>query len=68
MTISITLTDVYLLFAVPSSIDIGDCLIGGSKVAKFMVRNDGGHGKFCFLPKEKWPATNFKVIYPNNLT
>ena len=51
------------LLTVPSSVDIGDCLIGGTKVIKFMVRNDGGDGKFCFLPKERWPATNFKVEY-----
>lgn len=48
-------------FLVPSVVDIGDCLIGGTKVCKFLVKNEGGDGKFCFLPKEKWPVTNFKV-------
>lgn len=46
----------------PSVINIGECLVGGTKIGKFLVRNDGGDGKFCFLLKEKWPVANFKVI------
>ena len=52
-----------LLFpsSVPSTINIGECLVGGTKIGKFLVRNDGGAGKFCFIEKERWPVTNFRV-------
>ena len=50
-------------FVLPVSpiIDCGHCLIGGQRVAEFKVKNEGGNGRFCIMPKERWPATNFRV-------
>ena len=40
---------------------MGECLVGGCKVTRLTVRNDGGPGRFCMMNKASWPATNFKV-------
>ena len=50
-----------MTISVPEDIDIGQCLVGGVKVAQVRVRNDGGHGRFCIMQKSAWPASNFKV-------
>ena len=42
---------------------MGECLVGGTKIGKFLIKNDGGSGKFCFIPKQIWPVTNFKVLF-----
>ena len=42
---------------------MGECLVGGTKIGKFLIKNDGGSGKFCFIPKQIWPVTNFKVSF-----
>ena len=42
-------------------IDCGHCLIGGQRVAEFQVKNEGGSGRFCIMPRESWPTSNFKV-------
>ena len=57
---------ILLLFVnltVPESLDVGECLIGGSKVSCFTVRNLGGAGRFCVMPSSKWPSRNFKVMH-----
>ena len=47
----------------PPEINVGECLVGGTKIGKFLIKNDGGSGKFCLIPKQIWPVTNFKVSF-----
>ncbi len=53
--------DAFGIFSVPETIDVGDCLIGGCKVSRISLRNEGGPGRFCMMSRSSWPATNFKV-------
>ncbi|CAH1788302.1 unnamed protein product [Owenia fusiformis] len=46
----------------PEVIDTGHCLVGGVRVAQFKVKNTGGPGRFCLMPRKVWPAINFKTI------
>jgi len=50
-----------LYFSVPPVFDVGYCLVGGCQVTQFVIKNKGGHGRFCILPSSAWPTTNFKV-------
>ncbi|XP_072029825.1 LOW QUALITY PROTEIN: deleted in lung and esophageal cancer protein 1-like [Amphiura filiformis] len=43
-------------------IDCGHCLIGGQRIAEFKIKNEGGSGRFSIMPRESWPATNFKSV------
>ncbi|XP_033106181.1 deleted in lung and esophageal cancer protein 1-like [Anneissia japonica] len=45
-----------------SVIDCGYCLVGGIHVAQFIVKNTGGSGRFCIMPRDAWPATNLKSL------
>ena len=31
-------------------------------MTQLVVKNEGGPGRFCFMPSAVWPTTNFKVI------
>lgn len=37
------------IWLVPENIDIGHCLIGDSKSMEFLIENNGGQGRFCFM-------------------
>ncbi|XP_052246606.1 deleted in lung and esophageal cancer protein 1-like isoform X3 [Dreissena polymorpha] len=50
---------------VPSVLDIGYCLVGGCQVTQFVLKNHGGHGRFCIMPSSAWPTTNFKSVVRN---
>ena len=52
---------VFLCVSVPQVMDVGQCLVGGVKIAQFEIRNDGGPGRFALLKTDHWPASNFKV-------
>ncbi|KAK6165505.1 hypothetical protein SNE40_022422 [Patella caerulea] len=45
---------------VPPVWDIGYCLVSGFHVRQFVIKNEGGSGRFCLMPKSSWPAVNFK--------
>ncbi|KAK2147788.1 hypothetical protein LSH36_535g01010 [Paralvinella palmiformis] len=45
---------------IPSTINVGQCLIGGIKVGQFHLKNEGGPGKFCMMSKLAWPSNNLK--------
>ncbi|XP_021361346.1 deleted in lung and esophageal cancer protein 1-like isoform X1 [Mizuhopecten yessoensis] len=49
----------------PPVLDVGYCLVGGCHVVQFIVKNVGGNGRFCILPRSLWPATNFKSVVRN---
>ena len=49
------------LSSVPKVLDVGQCLVGGVKIAQFEIRNEGGSGRFALMKAEQWPASNFKV-------
>ncbi|XP_033743778.1 deleted in lung and esophageal cancer protein 1-like isoform X2 [Pecten maximus] len=49
----------------PPVLDVGYCLVGGCHVVQFIVRNTGGNGRFCIMPRSSWPATNFKSVVRN---
>jgi hypothetical protein len=49
---------------VPPVMEVGCCLVGGFDVTQFAIANEGGPGRFCIIPREMWPATNFKVSWP----
>ncbi|KAL4222937.1 Deleted in lung and esophageal cancer protein 1 [Mactra antiquata] len=50
---------------IPSVLDVGHCLVGGCHVVQFIVKNEGGHGRFCIMPSSAWPTTNFKSVVRN---
>ena len=52
----------------PDTLDVGQCLVGGMKVAQFTVKNEGGAGRFCIMPEDQWPSTNFKVFAYYNVS
>lgn len=41
--------------------DCGNALVGQIKVCRYLIKNEGGDGRFVILPKSSWPATNFKT-------
>lgn len=48
--------------SVPRVLDCGYCLIGGVKFVEFLCQNVGlSTGTFCIIPKDEWPASNFRV-------
>ena len=49
------------IFSVPPVIDVGFCLVGGCHVVQYVIKNEGGYGRFCVMPSTSWPTTNFKV-------
>ncbi|XP_041367117.1 deleted in lung and esophageal cancer protein 1-like [Gigantopelta aegis] len=53
--------------ALPSTIDVGCCLVGGCHVTQYVVVNDGGPGRFCIIPSSSWPATNFRSVVTNGV-
>lgn len=59
---------VLCFFKVPPVIEVGECLIFGTKIMDFHVKNEGGKGKFLLLPKTGWPSTNFKASLPADHT
>ncbi|XP_030053791.1 deleted in lung and esophageal cancer protein 1 [Microcaecilia unicolor] len=51
------------ILTLPPTVDCGACLIGGVKVLQIAGINEGlSCGKFCIMPKNKWPATNFRNV------
>nr|XP_033787629.1 deleted in lung and esophageal cancer protein 1 isoform X2 [Geotrypetes seraphini] len=51
------------ILTLPSTVDCGACIIGGVKVLQIVCINEGlSCGRFCVMPKNKWPATNFRNI------
>ncbi|KAK7508441.1 hypothetical protein BaRGS_00000007 [Batillaria attramentaria] len=49
----------------PPVLDVGYCLVRGFQVTQFAIRNEGGPGRFCIMPRALWPATNFKSVMTN---
>ncbi|XP_053374594.1 deleted in lung and esophageal cancer protein 1-like isoform X2 [Mercenaria mercenaria] len=49
----------------PPVIDVGHCLVGGCHVVQYVIRNEGGYGRFCIMPSTSWPTTNFKSVIRN---
>ncbi|XP_030846689.1 deleted in lung and esophageal cancer protein 1 isoform X1 [Strongylocentrotus purpuratus] len=43
-------------------VDCGHCLVDGPSNTEFLVRNLGGSGRFCVMPRKCWPATNFSSV------
>ena len=61
--------DCWFLHTVSRTLDVGQCLIGGVKIAQFEIRNEGGSGRFALMKAEQWPASNFKVrTFSRNFT
>ncbi|KAK7110848.1 deleted in lung and esophageal cancer protein 1-like isoform X2 [Littorina saxatilis] len=50
---------------IPPELDVGFCLVRGFQVTQFAIRNEGGPGRFCIMPRTAWPATNFKSVIKN---
>ncbi|XP_076461366.1 deleted in lung and esophageal cancer protein 1-like isoform X2 [Babylonia areolata] len=50
---------------IPPQLDVGRCLVRGYQVTQFAIRNEGGPGRFCIMPRSAWPATNFKTVIQN---
>ncbi|XP_071803084.1 deleted in lung and esophageal cancer protein 1-like [Asterias amurensis] len=48
------------ILSLSKDIDCGHCLIGGRRTVQFLIKNAGGSGRFCLMPRESWPTTNFK--------
>ena len=40
---------IFFCFIVPENVDIGHCLVGDSKSMEFVIDNNGGQGRFCFV-------------------
>uniref|UniRef100_A0A8W8MX88 Deleted in lung and esophageal cancer protein 1 n=1 Tax=Magallana gigas TaxID=29159 RepID=A0A8W8MX88_MAGGI len=53
------------LISLPKVLDVGHCLVGGVHIGQFIVKNEGGSGRFCVMPRSAWPATNFKSVVTN---
>ncbi|KAK3108686.1 hypothetical protein FSP39_013370 [Pinctada imbricata] len=51
--------------SLPREIDVGYSLVGGYHVTQILIRNEGGPGRFCIIPRSSWPATNFKSVVVN---
>ncbi|KAK3588190.1 hypothetical protein CHS0354_012251 [Potamilus streckersoni] len=49
----------------PATLDIGYSLVGGCQLAQFILKNEGGSGRFCIMPKTSWPTTSFKSSVNN---
>uniref|UniRef100_A0A669CMZ0 DLEC1 cilia and flagella associated protein n=1 Tax=Oreochromis niloticus TaxID=8128 RepID=A0A669CMZ0_ORENI len=51
------------ILTLPRVLDCGYCLIGGVKFVEFLCQNVGlSTGTFCFIPKDEWPASNFRSL------
>ncbi|XP_071102579.1 deleted in lung and esophageal cancer protein 1-like [Haliotis cracherodii] len=50
------------ILTLPPILDTGHCLVGGYHVAQFFIKNEGGSGRFCIMPRSAWPAINFKSV------
>ncbi|XP_070564757.1 deleted in lung and esophageal cancer protein 1-like [Ptychodera flava] len=50
------------VLTLPTEIDSGHCLVGGLKITHFIVKNLGGDGRFCIMPRKSWPTSNFQSV------
>ncbi|XP_078460182.1 deleted in lung and esophageal cancer protein 1-like [Lampetra planeri] len=51
------------ILTLPPVLNVGPCLVGGGKVVEFLCHNAGpGGGRFCVMPRHRWPATNFRSV------
>ncbi|KAM4689079.1 deleted in lung and esophageal cancer protein 1 [Discoglossus pictus] len=51
------------ILTLPQTLDCGPCLIGGVRLLECLCRNEGlGRGRFCIMPKSKWPPANFRSV------
>lgn len=57
---SLYLTNIFV-YLVPENLNVGQCLVGGCKITRLIVVNEGGPGRFCVMKRDQWPASNFKV-------
>ena len=48
------------ILSIPSSISVGECLVAATKVTSVPLKNTGGEGRFCVIPKNSWPCTSWK--------
>ncbi|XP_046844531.1 deleted in lung and esophageal cancer protein 1-like [Xenia sp. Carnegie-2017] len=44
---------------IPTVLDCGYCLVGGSKTITFNYSNVGGPGRFCVFHKSEWPSPSW---------
>ncbi|KAJ8025227.1 Deleted in lung and esophageal cancer protein 1 [Holothuria leucospilota] len=56
------------ILTLSSVIDCGFCLIGGEVTREFIVKNEGGSGRFCAMPRDCWPASSFKSVSSGDKT
>ena len=49
------------MLEVPETLDVGECLVGGVKVARFTVTNHGGPGRFVLMATDSWPCSSAMV-------
>jgi len=50
-----------MVLAVPDSLGVGECLVGGVKVTRFTVTNHGGPGRFVVMATDNWPCSSAMV-------
>jgi len=50
-----------LTLAVSEILEVGDCIVGGIKVARFTVTNRGGAGRFVLMAADSWPCSSAMV-------
>ncbi|PAA82347.1 hypothetical protein BOX15_Mlig031628g2 [Macrostomum lignano] len=48
------------ILTIPSELDVGQCLVYGSKTVYLRLSNKGGDGSFAIVRADQWPATNLK--------
>ncbi|XP_059148965.1 deleted in lung and esophageal cancer protein 1-like [Physella acuta] len=53
------------VLTLPKEVDLGCCLVGDIQVYHLMVKNEGGHGRFCLMARNKWPSTSIRTALPN---
>jgi len=49
------------MLAVSETLEVGDCIVGGVKVARFTVTNHGGAGRFVLMATDSWPCSSAMV-------
>ncbi|CAL1533794.1 unnamed protein product [Lymnaea stagnalis] len=54
------------VLTLPKSVDLGYCLVGGIQITHVLVKNVGGPGRFCLMPRNKWPTTSIRTVLPTN--
>ncbi|XP_077978029.1 deleted in lung and esophageal cancer protein 1-like [Glandiceps talaboti] len=50
------------VLTLPQEIDCGHCLVGGLRITHFIVKNLGGDGRFCIMPRKSWPTAKFQSV------